>query len=59
MQPTKAKKSFDHITLPCIQIFRGGELLQNLIRVQDTLGEFAKQEDVEWLLEKYISSDSS
>ena len=47
----KANPNFDPIALPVIMVYKGGELVQNFVKVTDDLPKDFKMEDLQWLLE--------
>jgi len=47
----KANPNFDPIALPVIMIHRGGDLVNNFVKVTDDLPKEFKAEDLQWLLE--------
>ena len=53
LRATLAQKDFDPVALPTLMVYRGGELVESLLRVTDEMGgeraDFG-MDDVEWLL---------
>ncbi|GMI29938.1 hypothetical protein TrCOL_g6438 [Triparma columacea] len=47
----KANPNFDPIALPVIMLYRGGELVDNFVKVTDALPNDFKVDDLQWLLE--------
>mmetsp|Transcript_16236 Transcript_16236/g.33364 ORF Transcript_16236/g.33364 Transcript_16236/m.33364 type:complete len:367 (+) Transcript_16236:44-1144(+) len=47
----KANPNFDPVALPVIMVYRGGEMVENFVKVTDVLPKDFKVDDLQWLLE--------
>ena len=51
-----AQEDFDHVALPALQLYRGGECVCSLVRLTDEIGEHFDDDDVEALIELHTGS---